>query len=247
MILWWILGLGFLSSVGGAALAGSFLLFPEKLQRRLIPHLVSYATGTLLGAAFLAMLPHALKEIPAGTALAAVLAGFLTFFVLEKLVIWRHCHDSHCEVHSATGALILLGDSLHNLVDGIILAAAFLSSVPLGILTFLAILAHEIPQELGDVAILVQSGYSRGRALLYNLLASLPTLVGALLAYTFLNTVQSFTPHVMAFSAASFIYIASADLIPGLHRQTGLADAARQLLLILAGIATIILAHRLAG
>jgi zinc and cadmium transporter len=247
MLLAWIVGFTLLGSVGAIALAGSFLLFPEKTRQLLIPCLISYATGTLLGAAFLGLIPHALDDIPASSALPTVLGGIVLFFVLEKLVVWRHCHDEHCEVHGkaglTAGPLILIGDAFHNFGDGVVIAATFLTSIPLGIATSLAVIAHELPQETGDFAILLGSGYSRSRAFLYNILSSLSALLGALLAYLFLRGIRMAIPFIMALSAASFIYIAIADLIPNLHRRAALAHGIRQLALMLAGIGTIALFH----
>lgn len=239
----WILVFSLLGSVGSLLLAGSVLLFPERTRHLVIPCLVSYATGTLLGAAFLGLIPHALQCNSPSTILPAVLAGILLFFVLEKLLLWRHCHEADCEAHGSAGFLILVGDAFHNFADGVVLAAAFLSSIPLGIATSLAISAHEIPQEVGDFAILLDSRYAKSQALFYNVLSSLGTLLGAVLAYLFLREVRGVIPYIMALSAASFIYIATVDLIPGLHRRVRLAEAARQLLLILAGIGTIMLFH----
>jgi zinc and cadmium transporter len=172
---------------------------------------------------------------------ATVLLGIIIFFTMEKVVIWRHCHDSKCEVHSSAGPLILIGDAFHNFVDGFVIAAAFLTSIPLGIAASLAVIAHEIPQEVGDFAILLDNGYSRKRALLLNLLSSSATLPGAVIAYFFLGAVQEAVPYILAISAASFIYIAVADLVPGLHRQVSLASTVRQLILLLLGIGTILI------
>ena len=169
-MLLWIVGFSVLGSIGAVAGAALFLFFPEGIRKVLVPCLVSYATGTLLGAAFLGMIPAGLKLAPAFTVTATVLAGIVLFFVLEKLVLWRHCHDSECEVHGRAGPLILVGDAFHNFVDGIVIAGAFLTSVPLGISVSLAVVAHEIPQEVGDFAILLDSGYSKTRALALNLL-----------------------------------------------------------------------------
>lgn len=233
----------FFSLLGSAgALAGSalLLLFPETLRQKLLPALLSYATGTLLGAAFLGMLPQALEKAPQLAISATLLAGLVAFFLLEKLVIWRHCHDENCEEHSHRGgSLILAGDAFHNFVDGVVIAAAFLTSPALGVTTALAVIAHEIPQELGDFAILLHSGMSKKHALAYNLLSSLATLPGALAGWFWLAEMRQAIPYVLSISAASFIYIAVADLVPGLHRHTGAGAAAGQTLLILAGIATI--------
>ncbi|MFC2037398.1 ZIP family metal transporter [Chloroflexota bacterium] len=173
-----IVGFSLMGSVGAIALAGSFLLFPGKTRRLLIPCLISYAAGTLLGAAFLGLIPHALSRIPVSSALGTVLIGIVLFFILEKLVVWRHCHDQQCEVHGMAGPLLLIGDAFHNFADGVIIAATFVASVPLGIATSLSVIAHEIPQEVGDLAILLESGYSKKRALVYNALSSLSTLPG---------------------------------------------------------------------
>ena len=243
MILILIIGFSFLGSVGAILLASAYLLFPEKIRLGIVPCLISYATGTLLGAAFLGLLPHAMSYAQPTPVLAVVLAGIIGFFVLEKIVVWRHCHDGECEVHGRAGALILVGDAFHNFVDGVTIAAAFIASIPVGIATGLAILAHELPQEVGDFAILLESGYTRRQAILYNILSGLSTFPGALLAYFLLTAMQRLIPYVMAISAASFIYIAIADLIPSLHHKSELKQAIRQFIFILAGIGTIALFH----
>ena len=229
-----------LGSVGAIIGAALLLAFPDALRQKLLPCLLSYATGALLGAAFLGMIPKALEKAPALAISGTVLAGLIAFFILEKLVIWRHCHDEDCEEHSHQGGtLILVGDAFHNFVDGVVIAAAFLTSPALGVATALAVIAHEIPQELGDFAILLHSGLSKARAFAYNLLSSLATLPGAVIGWFWLAEVRQAIPYVLAISAASFIYIAVADLVPGLHRRTGARAVISQTLLILAGIATI--------
>lgn len=231
---------GLLGSAGAMSGAALLLFFPDAMRNRLLPCLLSYATGTLLGAAFLGMLPTSLEKAPALAISATVLAGLVAFFILEKLVIWRHCHDGECETHGhQAGSLILLGDAFHNFVDGVVIAAAFLTSVPLGIATALAVIAHEIPQELGDFAILLHSGMSKARAFAYNLISSLTTLPGVLIGWFWLAEVRQAIPFVLAISAASFIYIAVADLVPSLHRHTSLKSSLAQVILILAGITTI--------
>ncbi len=232
--------------------AGLFLLFPEPVRERAIPHLVSFAIGALLGAAFLALLPHALSST-AGIDFhrlgMAVLLGLLGFFLLEKLVLWRHCHAHDCEVHTtahghaATGTLVLVGDGIHNLVDGVLIAAAFLQDPHLGIVTSLAVAAHEIPQEVGDFSLLLASGFSRGRALFFNVLASLTTVIGAVVAYYALEGVLDWLPYILAIAASSFIYIAVADLIPGLHKRLELRATLEQILLIGLGVTSIYWAH----
>ena len=218
--------------------------------------LISYAIGALLGAAFLEILPHALERGDPHRMAATVLFGILAFFLLEKLVLWRHCHHDHCEAHDAqapahdhgrSGLLILVGDTFHNFVDGILIAAAFLESTELGIVTALAFIAHEIPQEVGDYLILLHSGYSRARALAFNLLSSLATLAGALLAYFALSRLTEWIPTLLGLGAASMIYIAVADLIPGLHKRTELKATVQQMLLIGLGVLSIVVVRALAG
>jgi zinc and cadmium transporter len=239
MLLTWILVFSVLGSVGAIAGAASLLVFPDETRKRLLPHLVSYATGTLLGAAFLGMIPNSMTQVAPFAASATVLAGILLFFFLEKIVIWRHCHGTQCEVQGAAGPLVLIGDAFHNFIDGFVIASAFLTSVPLGIAASFAVIAHEIPQEVGDFAILLDNGYTTKWALFLNLLSSLSTLPGAVIAYFFLAQTQAAVPFILAISAASFIYIAVADLVPTLHREIGIRPAVIQFFLILAGIATI--------
>jgi zinc and cadmium transporter len=165
----------------------------------------------------------------------------VVFFILEKLVIWRHCHDQDCEVHSQAAPLILIGDAFHNFADGFVIAAAFLISIPLGITVSIAVIAHEIPHEVGDFAILLESGYSQTRALMLNTLPAASTLPGAVLAYFWLAEARSMMPYILAISAASFIYIALADLVPSLHRRASLASSVQQIVLLILGIVSIAL------
>jgi zinc and cadmium transporter len=182
-LLAWIATFSMLGSIASVAAAGLMLLFPAAIRRILVPCLISYAAGTLLGAAFLGMIPAGLAQAPARRILATVLAGVVLFFVLEKLVLWRHCHTPQCTQHGRAGPLILVGDAFHNFVDGVVIATAFLTSVPVGVAASLAVIAHEVPQEVGDFAILLDSGYSRTKALLLNGLSAAATLPGALAAH----------------------------------------------------------------
>jgi len=165
MLILWVTLFSVLGSVWNVLAAAAFLLIREKIQRTLVPYLISYATGTLLASSFLGLIPHALEHLSPLPVLSTVLLGVLLFFVLEKIIVWRHCHDSECEVHGASGTMLLIGDGVHNLTDGVIIAASFLSSIPVGIITSLSVIVHEIPQEVGDFAILLHSGYTRRRAL----------------------------------------------------------------------------------
>ncbi len=241
MLLVWIIIAAIVGSALSIAGAALLLFLSKEFRKSLVSLLVSYATGTLLGAAFMGMLPSALEYAKGRQVLATVLAGLVTFFLLEKLVIWRHCHNEDCEVHSSAGPLILFGDAFHNFVDGVVIATSFLVSISLGVTTTLAVVAHEVPQEIGDFAILLESGYSRQRAFIYNMVSSTATLPGALIAFFFLETARESVSYVLAFSAASFIYIATADLIPMLHKKAGFKVSAEQFVLLLAGIGTILL------
>jgi len=244
-----------LAWISGAAVAGSVIsiaiaaLFALSAPASWVPALVSFAIGALLGAVFLEILPHAIGSAGSLQAtLATVLAGILGFFVLEKLVLWRHCHVEDCEAHDhhtdpndrgRSGLMIIIGDAFHNFVDGVLIAAAFMQSVELGIVTAAAIIAHEIPQEIGDFVILLHSGYGKAAALALNLLSSLAMLAGALLAYFTLQAAQEWIATVLALAAASMIYVAVADLIPGLHRRPELGATAQQVVLIALGVGLI--------
>jgi len=243
MLFFWVLGFSLLGSIGSIAGAALLLVFPDAVRRKFVPCLISFASGTLIGAAFLGMIPASLKGAPVRDVMATVLLGLVLFFILEKLVIWRHCHEENCEAHGRAAPLILIGDAFHNFVDGFVIAAAFLTSIPLGITASIAVIAHEIPQEVGDFAILLESGYSRSKALILNTLSSATTLPGAIVAYFWLAEAEAAKPYVLSISAASFIYIAIADLIPSLHKQGSLAEGLRQTLLLALGIATIALLH----
>jgi zinc and cadmium transporter len=236
------IGLSILGSLGGIIVAASFLLLGETIRSRLVPWLISYAVGTLVGVALLALVPEALEELAARPAMITMAAGILSFFLLEKAVIWRHCHhDEDCHVHSTAASLVIIGDVMHTFVDGAVIAAAVMTSVPLGVTTALAVAAHEIPQEVGDVAILLRAGYSRMRAFTLNVLAGLGGILGAGAMVVASQRVPAALPYVLAFAAGNFLYVAMSDLIPDLHRGNNSVGGARQFLLIAAGIVTIAL------
>jgi zinc and cadmium transporter len=239
------IGLSLLGSLGGLLVASSLLLFTDRIRTRLVPWLVSYAVGALLGVALLALLPEAMETMTPVAALGTLLAGILVFFVLEKLVLLRHCHTDECHVHAAAAPLVLLGDAFHNFIDGATVTAAVLTSVPLGVNTAIAVAAHEIPQEVGDVAILLAAGYSRRRALLLNVLSGASGIAGALVAYVAVGVLPGVRPVILALSSASLLYIAMSDLIPDLHRGQVDRSAVRQVALIVAGVATVALFGRL--
>ncbi len=246
----------FLSTLAGgvlSVLAAAF--FALSARPAWIPMLVSYAIGALLGAVFLEILPHAFHVASSIENMAAtILIGILLFFVLEKLVLWRHCHGDECEAHAThahdhsndphhdggrSGLMIMVGDTFHNFVDGILISAAFMVDIKVGLVTALAIIAHEIPQEVGDFLILLHSGYTKKQALLFNLLSTLATVVGSVIAYFALQSVQGVIPTILGLAAASMIYVAVADLIPGLHKRTELKATIQQVVLIGLGIGSI--------
>lgn len=205
--------------------------------------MVAYATGTLLAAATLGMLPTAITRARDGLQMVMIffLGGILFFFILEKLVIWRHCHDTECEItDSAAGPIILIGDAFHNSIDGIVIAAAFLVNFYIGIAVSLSVIAHEIPQEVGDLAVLLDKNYSKKKAFFYNTLSGSTTIPAAIIGYFVLDIISEAIPFILAISAASFLYIALSDLTPELHQKVGLKYSLRQLVLILAGIGTML-------
>jgi zinc and cadmium transporter len=236
-----LVALSLAGSLGGLALASVVLLLGERIRRRALPLLVSYAVGTLLGVALLALVPEALARLGPRPVLATLLGGILGFFMLEKFVLWRHCHTAECREHDEAGAaLILLGGAFHNFADGALIGAAALTSLPLGVSTALAVAAHQIPQEIGDFAILLNAGYSRRQALAWNILSGAAAVPGALAVYGAAGSIPLLLPYVLAVAAGSFLYVAMADLIPDLHRVPVGALAIQQILCLAAGIATIL-------
>lgn len=224
-------------SVGSVALAGLLLLLPdERLQKT--STLLSYlAGGTLLGAALIGMIPNAVNLLNVNCVLYFVLGGILFFFLLEKIILWRSCGNKDCERHlHAAAPMILVGDAFHNAIDGVVIAASFLTSVELGIFATLSVVFHEIPQELGDFGVLIRSGLTRKKALFYNALSGSSAIITGILAYFFMQQMKAFIPYALAFSASSFMYIAMAELIPEMHKKTKAMESIVQILLIIAGI-----------
>ncbi|MBV8741573.1 MAG: ZIP family metal transporter, partial [Sinobacteraceae bacterium] len=316
----WIIAFTALGGIASATFAGLYLLLPERTGIRLLPHFVSFATGALLGAALLALLPEAIEGVGVGAAHtigAALLLGLGIFFVIEKLVLWRHgaghdplvhehanapgaaaesdCthphhelaghhhpeppvpvrepvsaplqpghdhhghdhhghvyhgHDHHGHSHhghqGAAGVLLLIGDSIHNVLDGVLIAAAFLSNIPLGLVTTLAVAAHEIPHRVGDFAILLHTGMSRRRALVLNMATGLGSVLGGIVAYAGLQQATAALPYALALAAAGFLYIAVAGLIPALHRRADARTSLAQVLLMGLGVGVVAWAEALA-
>ncbi len=255
----WILLATFLGGLLSAALASLFLLLGAARRARLLPHLISFATGAMLAAALLGLLPEAVAGVGPGRIEgigAALLAGIALFFILEKLVLWRHCHTSDCESHHlpsnhdrdrAAGWIVLVGDGVHNAFDGVLIAAAFLTDLRLGVITAFAITAHEIPQELGGLSVLLHAGMSPVRAMVFNAASSLTSIIGGLVGYFALEGTLDVLPYAISVAAASLIYVAVADLIPGLHKRVDPAGSVMQVLLISAGIAVIAVTETLLG
>jgi zinc and cadmium transporter len=260
-LLLWILLCSALGGIASAAFAVVFLWVSEERSARILPHFLSFATGALLGAALLALLPEAIEGAGVAGAHAlgwSLVLGLGVFFVIEKLVLWWHTHahedgraaaaHDHGHAHGrdhASGVLVLVGDSLHNTLDGVLIAAAFLTDVSLGFVTTFAVAAHEIPHRVGDFAILVHAGWTRRRALVLNLATGLASVAGAAVAYFALQRALGFLPLALAFAAAGFLYIAVAGLIPGLHRRSDPRTSLTQVGLITAGILVIAVTERL--
>jgi zinc and cadmium transporter len=285
-VLTWIILTSF---IGGALSVAGAALVALNARVSGVPMLISYAIGAMLGAVFLEILPQAMEVASSAKYMTStVLFGILLFFTLEKLVIWRHCHGDHCEVHAIhteeecpdikpdthktdapatkyravsraplsvvkpahnhthdhgrSGMMVMIGDTFHNFVDGILIASAFMVDVKVGIVTAVAIIAHEIPQEVGDFLILLHSGYSKKQAFAFNLVSSFATVVGGAIAYFALQHVQGWIPTILGLAASSMLYVAVADLIPSLHKRTELRATLSQLSLIACGVASIWLA-----
>ena len=280
VLLWIVL----FSLIGGVLSVAGAALVALNARIAAIPMLISYAIGAMLGAVFLEILPEAIKVASNVQHMTAtVLFGILLFFTLEKLVIWRHCHGDHCEVHAIhteeecpethphitkykpvnikqpsislhvanhhahshihdhgrSGMMVMIGDTFHNFVDGILIASAFMVDIKVGIVTAIAIIAHEIPQEVGDFLILLHSGYSKKQAFVFNLVSSFATVVGGSIAYFALSHVQGWIPTILGLAASSMLYVAVADLIPSLHKRTELHATISQLVLIACGVGSI--------
>ncbi len=208
----------------------------EKIKKFLI-WAVAFAGGTLLGDAFLHLIPEAYKNGSGVGISFSILAGMLAFFILEKFIHWHHCHDISCHTHNETFSyVIMVGDGAHNFIDGMIIAASYLVSIPIGIATTLAVIFHEIPHEIGDFASMLYGGFSKRKALLYNFLAGIVAIFGALLVLLIGQNFSSVTYYLIPFAAGGFIYVASADIIPELHKSTKISHSLLQLIFIILGI-----------
>lgn len=245
-----VIMMGLLGSVGALVPATAVLFIPDARRQQWMPYLLSFATGTMLAAALIGLIPEALERASAHGVGIAILTGLVLFFFLEWTVIWRHSHGNDSHDHAPghthllpkkTGMLILIGDAVHNFGDGIAVGAACVASPGLGFVAALAVLGHEVPQEISDFSILLSSGFSRWRAFLWNTLSGLPTVVGALVAFAGLGYVESIVPYALGVAAASFLYIGLADLVPSLHGRVGAASGVWQFVTMVGGMVTIAL------
>jgi zinc and cadmium transporter len=231
-VLVWILGFTFLD--GLVALVGAVTLaLSEKTIRRILYFLVAFSTGALIGGGLLHLLAKSLTVLSADNAFLVFIGGFSVFFLMERFLHWHHCHEKECSVHEYS-YMILFGDGIHNFIDGLVIAAAFLTDIKLGIVTSFLIIAHEIPQELGDFGVLLHGGMSRYKALAYNFLSQLTCVLGGVAGY-FLP-VEGFKILMLPFAAGGFVYIAASDLIPELHRESDLGRSMTAFLFFLSGV-----------
>ena len=254
MALYWIIGVSFAGGLTSLLLAS--IIFKEA-KSALANNLVSLAVGTLLAASFLEIIPHAMEASNNNfrAISSIVLIGILVLFILEKLLIWRHCHGSHCHKHSecdtqskqskqnGNSGIIVIGDLFHNFVDGILIASAFLVDIKLGLITAISMLLHCLPQEMSIFSVLLHQGLSKFKAYMWNIASSFATLLGGLLSFYILSIMENLVPYVLAIAASSMIYVAISDLIPDLHEKTDTKDSIKQISFILLGVAIIYFFH----
>ncbi|MDD4939534.1 MAG: ZIP family metal transporter [Candidatus Omnitrophica bacterium] len=217
------------------------LLFKEDFLDRVLLLLISFSAGALIGGAFLHLIPEAAEKSVHGEVYSFVIIGFILFFILEKYLHWRHCHKEKCDIHTFT-YLNLVGDGVHNFIDGLIIGSSFFVNINFGMATSIAIILHEIPQEIGDFGVLVYGGLSRNKALLYNFLSAITAILGTAIGYALANTCDIFLKLLMPVAAGGFIYVASCDLIPELHKQQDIKKATFSMAIFILGVAFMYLA-----
>jgi len=243
MIETWFYALVSVFIVSLISLIGIFTLSvkAKKLNKILI-YFVSFSAGALLADAFVHLLPSVVETSGFGLTISlSLLGGILMFFILEKVIKWRHCHDADCREHARSFAYInILGDAVHNFIDGLIIAASYIVSIPVGIATTMAVIFHEIPQEIGEFGLLLYGGFSKAKALLVNFLSALTAILGAIAGLLLAGAFSNIQEILVPIAAGGFIYIAGSDLIPEMHKETKLAKSLIQILVFLAGIAVMI-------
>jgi len=220
-----------------ASLIGVFTIsIKEKTLSKFLLFLISLSAGALMGGAFLHLLPEASEKLNNRSLYPIVLFSFVLFFLIEKLLHWRHCHKKNCDIHTF-GYMNLFGDAVHNFIDGLVIAATFLIDIKLGIITSFAIALHEIPQEIGDFGVLLYSGFSRKKALYSNFLVALTAVFGGILGYFLSFQIENMTSYLLPFTAGGFIYIAASDLMPEIRKETSLRKSMLSFSIFLLGIA----------
>jgi len=235
----WLWALGSVLLVSLISLIGLWTIsIKDKLLHKILIYLVSLSAGALLGGAILHLIPEGLESMDGTVSFILILLGIVLFFILEKVISWHHCHNPKCEIHNpkSIGPMILVGDGFHNLIDGLIIGGSFLVSIPLGITTTLAVLLHEIPQEIGDFAVLIHGGFTKKKALVYNFLSALTAIIGTVIALLISKFSETFIIYLIPFTAGSFIYIAASDLIPELHKEFKTSTSVLQVLFLVLGI-----------
>jgi len=231
------------------ALAGSIFLFMKRAQlQKIIFALVSISAGTLLGATFFHLLPESLEDQPVEQALLLVLGSFLTFYLIEKFLIWHHCHEQDCEHDGKTvGHMNLIGDSVHNFIDGLLIAAAFIADPALGVVAAIAVASHELPQEIGDFGVLLHSGWSVPRALVANFSVALTVVVGGVVGFFLAEASEEIAHGLMPVAAGAFLYIAAADLLPEIRKHTKPAKSVISIVLLGLGLLAMYLLAEFGG
>jgi len=243
MVLIWILISTFVVTL--ISLIGIFTLsLKRKLLDKILFCLIGFSAGALIGSAFLHILPEVLEKTKAEVTFSWLILGIVLFFLLERYFYWRHCHEGVCDVHAFT-YLNLIGDGLHNFIDGMVIATSFVISLKLGIVTTLAVIFHEIPQELGDFGVLLYGGFTRQKALFYNFISALTAMVGAIVGYFLAGIAGGFSNFVLPLTAGGFIYIATSDLIPEIHKESNRRRSTAAFIAFLCGIVFMALARLL--
>lgn len=212
------------------------LLFKKNMLNKILLLLISFSAGALIGGAFLHLIPEAVENNPHSKVYLFVIVGFILFFILEKYLHWRHCHKGECAIHTFT-YINLIGDGVHNFIDGLIIGSAFVVNVSFGITTSFAIIMHEIPQEIGDFGVLVYGGFSKNKALFYNFLSALTAVVGTVIGYALANMSDAFLKLLMPVAAGGFVYIACCDLVPELHKEQDIKKATFSMGVFILGVA----------